>query len=70
MVAKCSCGLLWHISIKTDLSEPYKCPICEAKENKIQEKQIEQVKSKKKEKNEGRISGVLQRNRSKFSISN
>ena len=65
MVARCGCGLVWNISIKTDLSEPYVCPECEAKQIK---KIAEPVKYKKK--NKGRVSSVLQRNREKYSISN
>lgn len=67
MVALCSCRLHWIISIKKDLSKPYECPICEAKRKNTQRKMS---KPKKKNKNEGRVSSVLQRNREKHSISN
>lgn len=65
MVAVCSCGLHWIISVKKDLSEPYECPRCEAKRKKAKDKAI-----KCKKKSKGRVSSVLQRNREKFSISN
>jgi hypothetical protein len=70
MVARCVCGLYWNISIKTELSEPYECPFCEAKKMRVPIKPKLTVTSKKKNKNEGRISNVLQRNRNKFSINN
>lgn len=67
MYAKCiECKLPWNISTRTDLSKPYVCPKCKAKENKV----IAQPIKHKRNKSEGRISGVLQRNREKFSISN
>lgn len=73
MIARCkSCKLPWNISIKTDLTNEYECPKCEAKRKKelVKPKPRTIVKPKKKKKSEGRISSVLLRNRSKFSISN
>ncbi len=35
MYAKCNkCNSNWNISIKTDLSKPYVCPVCKAKEKR------------------------------------
>lgn len=69
MVARCGCRLHWIISVKKDLCEPYVCPRCEAKKKKspISVKPINKIKASNK--NEGRVSSVLQRNRNKFSIS-
>lgn len=71
MVARCkTCKLPCNVSVKADLTEGYECPKCEAKRKRalVEPKPI--VKPKKKKKSEGRISSVLLRNRSKFSISN
>ncbi|MGG7195166.1 hypothetical protein [Clostridium butyricum] len=35
MNVKCSkCNLSWNVSIKADLSKPYVCPVCKAKEKR------------------------------------
>lgn len=75
MTAKCcECNLNWNISIKAEIpSDGYKCPKCRSKVNKVEIKQETIVNPKtirKKSKNEGRVSNVLLRNRSKFSINN
>lgn len=62
MVARCGCGLVWNVSIKIDLSEPYVCPYCESKGITVQPVIVDNSKRKK---SKGRVSSVLQRNRNK-----
>lgn len=66
MTAKCiDCKLPWNISIKAEIpKEGYKCPKCEAKENKIP---IKTTKPKKKNRSKNRFSKVLMNNKQKFS---
>lgn len=65
MVARCGCGKAWNVSVYAKIPEEgYQCPDCEEKA-KIQRKLV-----KPKNKNKGRVSSVLQRNREKHSISN
>ena len=57
MYAKCTkCNLDWNISIFTDLSKPYICPVCRYKAK------IESIQRK------GVITKVLLRNKSKRSV--
>lgn len=68
MVVRCSCGKYWNVSVYANIPEEgYQCPDCETKAKKAQRKVS---KPKKKNKNEGRVSSVLQRNRKKHSVSN
>lgn len=60
MVARCSCGKVWNISIKLDLSIPYVCPDCMAETKKIENRH------NKKAKNEpSKISKVLLKNKNR-----
>ncbi|EDT76370.1 hypothetical protein [Clostridium butyricum] len=55
MYAKCTkCNSNWNISIKTDLSKPYVCPVCRGKEK------IDLAKRK------GVVRNVLIKNRKKL----
>ncbi|EKQ56321.1 MULTISPECIES: hypothetical protein [unclassified Clostridium] len=55
MVARCKCGLIWNISIKTEIpSEGYVCPKCRTKDKKMMQLR------------KGVIPNVLLRNRKKF----
>lgn len=72
MVARCkTCKLPWNVSVKTELTEGYECPKCEAKRKRalVEPKPIVKPKKNNK-KSEGRTSNVLLRNRERFSISN
>lgn len=55
MYAKCTkCKLDWNVSIFSDLSKPYLCPVCRRKEAIIREKR------------KGVVSKTLLKNKSKF----
>lgn len=46
MVARCTCGLIWNISVKAKIPKKgYKCPICETKERKKATEDLAKVSS-------------------------